>query len=127
MGRLVRSGAACACTLVLALVMGDSARAQPAGRWLAFRASHYTGWLVHPDGSDLHRIPRPHDVATVTPWEWSPNGRKLAYYGYLRGGGGSGGADYGIFVCKADGSSLTDITEHALVGGGRERSKGRRH
>jgi Tol biopolymer transport system component len=101
------------CLVAIALAGAEPVQAQGGGRWLAFRGKHYTGWLVHPDGSDLHRIPRPEDVATVTPWEWSPDGTKLALYGYLRGGAGSGGADYGIFICNADGSGLTDITEKA--------------
>src|SRR5436853_2868630 len=100
--------AACASVLLFALGSARAARADDQ-HWLAFRGKHYTGWLIHPDGRDLHRIPRPNDVATVVPWEWSPDGRRLAYYGYLKGAGGGGGADYGIFVSGADGSGLIDI------------------
>jgi Tol biopolymer transport system component len=109
----LKAAVACICGLALALGIAGYARADAGHGWLAFRGKHYTGWLVHPDGRGLHLIPRPNGVATVTPWEWSPDGRKLAYYGYLKGGGGGGGADYGIFVSNADGSGLTDITQNA--------------
>ena len=93
---------------------------------LAFRGPDNTGWLVEPDGTDLRPIPKPEDVATITPMEWSPDGTRLVYYGYLKGGGGSGGADYSIFVSEADGSHLRSLTD-GLGGAENEETQGNPH
>ena len=89
---------------------------------LAFRADN-TGWLVDPDGTDLRPIPHPENVATITPLEWSPDGTRLVFYGYLKGEAGSGGADYSIFVSEADGSHLRSLTS-SLGGAEGEESQG---
>lgn len=85
---------------------------------LAFRSSEV--WVVNPDGSGLRRLNRLEcindacDVAegslVLTPWEWSPDGTRLACYGYAYHRADSGGADYAIFVMSADGSEVTDLT-----------------
>lgn len=85
---------------------------------LAFRSSEV--WVVNPDGSGLRRLNRLEcindacDVAegslVLTPWEWSPDGTRLACYGYAYQRADSGGADYAIFVMSADGSEVTDLT-----------------
>ncbi len=85
---------------------------------LAFRSSEI--WVVNPDGSDLRRLNTLEcindacDVAegslVLTPWEWSPDGTRLACYGYAYHRADSGGADYAIFVMSADGSHVTDLT-----------------
>src|SRR2546427_6606178 len=73
---------------------------------LAFLGGDFTGWLVQPDGSGLHEITRPDDVAYIVPVAFSPDGTQLAMYGYLKGHAG----DYSIFVADADGTGLTDLT-----------------
>lgn len=99
---------------------------QPAGRpaarvengVLAFRSFEIR--VVNPDGSGLRRLNRLKcindacDVAegslVLTPWEWSPDGTRLACYGYAYHRADSGGADYAIFVMNADGSEARDLT-----------------
>lgn len=85
---------------------------------LAFRASEI--WVIHPDGSGLRRLNRLeciNDACDVvegslilTPWEWSPDGRTLACYGYPYHRADSGGADYGIYLMNADGTNIIDLT-----------------
>ncbi len=85
---------------------------------LAFRS--FEIWVVNPDGSGLRRLNRLEcindacDVAegslVLAPWEWSPDGTRLACYGYAYHQGDSGGADYAIFLMSADGSEVTDLT-----------------
>jgi Tol biopolymer transport system component len=85
---------------------------------LAFRASEI--WVVNPDGSGLRRlnslacINDACDVAegslVLTPWEWSPDGTRLACYGYAYHRDDEGGADYAIYLMSADGSEVTDLT-----------------
>jgi Tol biopolymer transport system component len=85
---------------------------------LAFRA--WEIWAVNPDGSGLRRLNTLEcindacDVAegslVLTPWEWSPDGTRLACYGYAYHRGDEGGADYSIYLMNADGGQVTDLT-----------------
>ncbi len=85
---------------------------------LAFRA--WEMWVVNPDGSGLRRLNTLEcindacDVAEgsliLTPWEWSPDGTRLACYGYAYQRDDEGGADYAIYLLSADGSDVTDLT-----------------
>jgi TolB protein len=85
---------------------------------LAFRA--WEMWVVNPDGSGLRRLNTLEcindacDVAEgsliLTPWEWSPDGTRLACYGYAYHRDDEGGADYAIYLLSADGSDVTDLT-----------------
>jgi TolB protein len=85
---------------------------------LAFRA--WDIWVVNADGSGLRRLNTLEcindacDVAEgsliLTPWEWSPDGTRLACYGYAYYRDDEGGADYAIYLMSADGSEVTDLT-----------------
>jgi Tol biopolymer transport system component len=68
-------------------------------------------FTMAPDGSGLRRLQDAGAVAYYGP-QWSPDGTKIAFYGYPPGGGSGygGGADYDIFVMNADGSGLTNLT-----------------
>jgi len=76
-------------------------------------------WVVNPDGSGLRRLNTLEcindacDVAegslVLSPWEWSPDGTRLACYGYAYHRD-EGGADHAIYLLSADGSEVTDLT-----------------
>jgi Tol biopolymer transport system component len=70
---------------------------------------------VRPDGSGFTDLIEPYDkdlVLTAYSPVVSPDGARIAFRGYPRGGasGGSGGANYDIYVMAADGSGLTNLT-----------------
>jgi TolB protein len=85
---------------------------------LTFRA--WEIWAVNPDGSGLRRLNTLEcindacDVAdgtlVLSPWEWSPDGTRLACYGYAYHRDEEGGADYAIYLMNADGTEVTDLT-----------------
>jgi len=85
----------------------------PDGRWIMFRSqanSDSVGnvWLVHPDGTGLHRVT--HDFAGSGKWvsgSFSPNGRRIVA-GKSPGVGSAGNAD--VYTMRLDGSHLRDIT-----------------
>lgn len=52
----------------------------------------------------------PDEIATITPWAFSPDGNHILYNGYQRGDSG----DYAIYVSNADGSGVTDLTSTYL-------------
>jgi TolB protein len=67
---------------------------------------------VDPDGSGLTDLLEPYDrelvLAAYSPVV-SPDGTRIAFRGYPAGGG-SGGANYDIYVMGADGSNLMNLT-----------------
>ncbi len=77
---------------------------------LAFKGPNFTAWLVGPDGSALHQVALSDRTATITPSAYSPDGAHIAYTGYERGDAG----DYAIYVSKADGSDVTELTSMYL-------------
>jgi TolB protein len=77
----------------------------PDGDWIAFNSdreggANLTGWLVHPDGSGLHKI-------EVDGWveypSFSPNGSRIAYMGAV-------GSDYEIFIADLATGETTQLT-----------------
>lgn len=83
---------------------------------LAF-ASGGDVWVVHPDGSGLTNVTntrRPADAPDgctyEVPWEWSPDGSRLAFYGSCDPPGSEGGANYDVFVMDADGGGRVNLT-----------------
>jgi Tol biopolymer transport system component len=60
------------------------------------------GFLVNPDGSNLHRIAT--DAYVEYP-AWSPDGRRIAFMG------GDSAAEYDIWVVNIDGSNLVQLTD----------------
>lgn len=81
---------------------------------LSFLGPDFTGWSVAPDGSGLHEIHRPDDVAYAVPWQWSPDGSRLALYGYLKGHAG----DYCILIANANGTDMVPLTCDLFAGEG---------
>ena len=77
----------------------------PDGEWIVFNSdrdgSPLSGYLVRPDGSDLHRI-------DATGWfeyaSFSPDGRRLVFEGHT-------GTDYDIFVTDIATGSTTQLTD----------------
>jgi hypothetical protein len=70
---------------------------------------------MNPDGTDISNLTRPYEpsvvVAAYGP-RWSPDGTRIAFYGYSAGGVDdfNGGANYDIYVMNADGTGLTNLT-----------------
>ncbi len=78
----------------------------PDGRTIVFNSDRdglpMGGFLVHPDGSNLHRIAGDSYVEYPA---WSPDAKRIAFMG------GDSAAEYDIWVVDVDGSNLVRITE----------------
>lgn len=85
----------------------------PNGRWIMFRSkanSDTVGnvWLVHPNGTGLHRVT--HDFGGTGKWasgSFSPNGRRIVA-GKSPGVGSAGNVD--VYIMRLDGSHMRNIT-----------------
>jgi Tol biopolymer transport system component len=67
---------------------------------------------MSPDGTNITDLSKPDDPSIVlAAYEpvWSPDGTKIAFYGYPRGAV-RGGANYDVYVMNADGSGVTNLT-----------------
>ena len=64
------------------------------------------GFVVAPDGSDLHRITN-HFFEYP---DWSPDGSRITFMAFEPGASGPN-PDYNIFVMNADGSNVTRLTD----------------
>jgi Tol biopolymer transport system component len=67
---------------------------------------------IAPDGTNFTDLTRPEDPTLVLAAHdpvWSPDGTKIAFYGYPRGAV-RGGANYDVYVMNADGSGVTNLT-----------------
>ena len=77
----------------------------PDGEWIAFNSdrdgSPLTGYLVRPDGSDLHRIPG--DTWFEYP-SFSPDGTRIVFSGHQ-------GSDYDLFVVDMATGETTRLTD----------------
>jgi RNA polymerase sigma factor (sigma-70 family) len=84
---------------------------QPASNGLIAFGEGTGIYTMNQDGRGLTLLQDPGAVAYYDP-QWSPDGTKIAFYGYPRGGGSGygGGADYDILVMNTDGSGLTNLT-----------------
>jgi Tol biopolymer transport system component len=71
-------------------------------------------YTMRPGGGDITNLTRGYDQETVVAAydpQWSPDGTRVAFRGYPRGGPTpSGGANYDIYTMNADGSGLQNIT-----------------
>jgi hypothetical protein len=86
---------------------------------IAFASGFQHVYVVRPDGTGLKAIwdvpvvDEAGDVKTgdviLGPWEWSPDGRRLACVGYAYDPE-SAGANYDVFVMNADGTGLANLT-----------------
>lgn len=68
---------------------------------------------VAPDGSGFRNLIASYDkglVLTAYSPVFSPDGSKIAFRGYPKGGTSGGGANYDIYVMNADGSGVTNLT-----------------
>jgi Tol biopolymer transport system component len=79
----------------------------PDGRWIAFERPYGELYLVHPDGSELHRISLriPAGAGAENP-AWSPDGTRIVF-SLQRGGSGN------IFTVRPDGTGLEQVTDVA--------------
>jgi len=78
----------------------------PDGRTIVFNSDRdglpMGGFLVHPDGSNLHRIAT--DAYVEYP-AWSPDAKRIAFMG------GDSATEYDIWVVDVDGSNLVQLTD----------------
>ncbi len=83
----------------------------PDGRWIMARCAPHgvqNVWLVHPDGSDVHRLTsNPDGEFEFASSTFSPDGT-MVVTSRLPGAGNAGNAD--LYVMNADGSEMNDIT-----------------
>jgi Tol biopolymer transport system component len=67
---------------------------------------------MSPDGTNITDLTKPDDPGIVLAAYgpvWSPDGTKIAFYGYPRGAV-RGGANYDVYLMNADGSAVTNLT-----------------
>jgi Tol biopolymer transport system component len=92
---------------------GDEPDYSPDGRWILFESHQCICrpnnlWVVHPNGSDLHRITtNPGDEFVWLSSSFSPDGTMIVT-SRRPGVGAAGNAD--VYVMNVDGSGLTDVT-----------------
>jgi Tol biopolymer transport system component len=76
----------------------------PDGQWIVFQRPYGQLYLVHPDGTGLHRIPLPVPPGTgAQNPSWSPDGSKIVFS--LEHDGHAG-----IYTVDVDGSHLRQVT-----------------
>ena len=75
----------------------------PDGRWIAFERPYGQLYIVHPDGSGLHRVPveLPTGAGAINP-SWSPDGTWIAFSLERNG-------KAGIYVVRPDGTGLKEV------------------
>lgn len=75
----------------------------PDGEWIAFERPYGQLYLVHPDGSGLHRVPveLPPGAGAINP-SWSPDGTWIAFSLERNG-------EAGIYVVRPDGTGLQEV------------------
>jgi Tol biopolymer transport system component len=79
---------------------------------IAFGGPHSQIYTMNPDGSGSRSLGSDSVVGEYGP-VWSPDGTRIAFYGYPPGGAGpryNGGANYDVFVMNADGTGVQDLT-----------------
>jgi Tol biopolymer transport system component len=85
--------------------------AMPANGLIAFGCGYHI-CTMFPDGSNITDLIQPYDPSIVLAAYdpvWSPDGTRIAFYGYPRGAV-QGGANYDVYVMNADGSGVTNLT-----------------
>jgi TolB protein len=90
------------------------------GKWIVFdvdsESHHFRGelFLVHSDGTGLHRIPIDTNGSGYFAKEptWSPDGTRILFVMYLASND-SGGAD--LFTMNPDGTHLTQVTDTPIT------------
>ena len=81
----------------------------PDGEWIVFIGADGTLGLVHPDGSEQHRVPLGPDVAidgVTAGASWSPDGAWIAFSARP-----AGGDNPYLYVVRPDGSELQQVTD----------------
>ena len=83
----------------------------PDGRWIGFQRPFGQIWVVHPDGTDLHRIPvdLPRDTGAASP-SWSPDGRWMVF-SLQRG------EDAQLYRVRPDGTGLLRVSLSGALDG----------
>ena len=76
----------------------------PDGEWIVFQRPYGQLYVVHPDGSGMHRIPveLPQGAGARTP-SWSPDGEWIVF-------SMQEAAEATIWAVRPDGSDLTSVT-----------------
>lgn len=87
----------------------------PDGEWIVFQRPYGQLFLVHPDGSGLHRIPLelPQGAGARTP-SWSPDGQWIVFSMYQARGAT-------IWAVRPDGSDQQQVTRRPPVSTRRRR------
>jgi Tol biopolymer transport system component len=88
-----------------------AARAVHANGLIAFGCGYHI-CTMSPDGTNITDLVQPDDPSIVLAAYdpvWSPDGARIAFYGYPRGAV-RGGANYDVYVMSAEGSGVMNLT-----------------
>jgi hypothetical protein len=83
----------------------------PTGSWIAFTTQHGSIYRIHPDGTGLTRVTKPPPSCGDGPPGWSPDASSIVF-----GRTCDRGADTGLYVIGADGTSMQRLSDQPSIG-----------